>query len=487
MKRQPEVTSEAKSSELIEAQHQERDEPLKRWTMKRAPSVPRPPLSRRLFLRGATATGVIGLALPMLDGMLNTHGEAFAQNGDPIPTRFGVWFWGNGVRPEYWLPQGQGRGAAWSLSEELAPLQAHKSSISVLSGYTIHTGTHPHHAGMTGVMTGRSLYKVGDVRDTIISTFAGPSADVIAANYYAGQTSFRSLEVGVTRFRGTDEGTTFQHLSHNGPNNPNPSEYEPRAVFNRLFSGDIQGAQVDSRRSVLDAVMAQANRLRPRLGARDRQRIDQHLASLRNLEQRLASGPTACDIPNEPGGYPDIQGQEQLVEKNRVMSELVAIALACDLTRVFSVLYSTCGSGVIIHPAGATNGLHLTTHDEPMSGTPATQPIVHAATTFTMSQLAYFLDQLSAIPMGAGSLLDHSSVLCTSEHTDGRIHSYEDFPMIIAGLGGGRLVGDVHDRASGRPSITRGVLTALRGGGVELESFGEDAGFTRESIGALEA
>ena len=59
--------------------------------------------------------------------------------------------------------------------------------------------------------------------------------------------------------------------------------------------------------------------------------------------------------------------------------------------------------------------------------------------------------------------------------------------MIIAGLGGGRLVGDVHDRASGRPSITRGVLTALRGGGVELESFGEDAGFTRESIGALEA
>ena len=452
-----------------------------------APIFPSSSLPRRAFLRGIAAGSAVSIALPVLDGMLDEHGEAFAQDGASIPTRFGVWFWGNGVRPEHWVPQGVGRGDAWTLSSELQPLSAHKSSLSVLSGYTIRTGTHAHHAGMTGVMTGRPLFKVGDTRDTIVSTFAGPSVDMLAAQYYEGATSLRSLEVGVTRFRGTDEGTTFQHLSHNGPNNPNPSEYDPRALFYRLFGGSTDADELRKRRSVLDAVMGQATRLKTRLGTRDRQRVEQHLDSLRALEVRLASGPVSCQRPPEPGTYPDLQGQEQIEAKNQVMSELVALALACDLTRVFSVQFSTCGSGVIIHTAGATDGLHRTCHDEPLSGSPATQPIVHAATIFTMEQLAYFLDQLSAVPMGAGSLLDHCSVMCTSEHTDGRIHSYQDFPMMIAGHGGGRLLGDVHHRAAGDTSITRGVLTALRGGGVEAAEFGTEDGLTRDGISELES
>ena len=452
----------------------------------RAPLSPRCQLPRRLFLRGLAAGGAVSLALPVLEGMLDTHGEVFAQSGDPIPTRFGVWFWGNGVRPEHWIPQGEGRGSSWAMSEELMPLIDHKSHLSVLSGYTIHTGTHPHHAGMTGVMTGRPLHKVGDTRDTIVSTFDGPSVDVIAANHYEGQTPFRSLEVGVTRFRGTDEGTTFQHLSHNGPNNPNPSEYDPRSVFNRLFGGTTDADLLNKRRSVLDAVMGQVGRLRPRLGARDRQRIDQHLDSIRTLERRLSAEPNICDRPEFPDLYPDVEGREQIESKNQVMSDLIAIALACDLTRVFSVMFSTCGSGVVVHPAGATDGLHRTSHDEPLSGDPATQPIVHAATVYTMRQLAYFLDRLRAVPMGATHLLDYCSVMCTSEHTDGRIHSYSDFPLVIAGLGGGRLVGDIHHRSSTNSSITQGVLTALRAGGVDAEGFGSEGGYTRDSISALE-
>ena len=452
-----------------------------------APMTPRAPLSRRAVLRGIGATGLVSLGLPTLEGMLDINGEVFAQDGAPIPTRFGVWFWGNGVRPEYWTPQGEGRGSAWSLSEELAPLSAHKSHLSVLSGSTIRTGTHAHHAGMTGVMTGRPLHKVGDTRDTIVSTFAGPSVDVIAAEHYAGQTPFRSLEVGVTRFRGTDEGTTFQHLSHNGVNNPNPSEYNPQALFNRLFGGSTDADIIHKRRSVLDAVTGQLGRLRPRLGARDRQRLDQHLESVRALELRLAATPSVCERPAYPDAYPDLNGQEQISEKNQVMSELLALALACDMTRVFSVLFSTCGSGVIMHPAGATDGLHRTSHDEPMSGNPATQPIVHAATVYTMHQLAYFLDRLREVPMGAGNLLDHCAVMCTSEHADGRRHVYDNFPFLIAGLGGGRLHGDVHHRVSPNTSVTRGVLTALRAGGVAATDFGVEDGYTQQSISAFES
>ena len=452
----------------------------------KAPLFPSATLSRRQVLRGIIGGSAVSLTLPMLSGMLNDNGDAYAQ-GAPIPTRFGVWFWGNGVRPEYWIPQGTGHGGAWQLSNELAPLQAHKSKLSVLTGYTIRTGTHAHHAGMTGVMTGKPLHQVGVTRDTIVSTFDGPSLDMIAAAQLEGQAPFRSLEVGVTRFRGTDEGTTFQHLSHNGPNNPNPSQYNPQAVFNRLFAANASTSNIGARRSVLDAVMGQFSRLEPKLGASDRRRLDQHFESIRALERRLASEPVTCAIPEEPGTYADQNGQEQIDAKNEVMSDLVALALACDLTRVFSVQFSTCGSGVIIHTAGATDGLHRTTHDEPMSGTPSTQPIVHAATIYTMGQLATFLDKLDQTPMGAGTLLDHCSIACTTEHTDGRIHRYEDFPFLIAGLGSGRLRGDVHHRGNGNESITQAGLTALRGAGLPVASFGSQDGFTQQSIRALES
>jgi hypothetical protein len=429
------------------------------------------------MLAGSTVT----LGLPSLEIMLNTHGEALAD-GRPIPTRFGVWFWGNGVRPEHWRPTGTGAGSAWTLSSELAPLAGVKSHLSVVTGASIHTGTHPHHSGMTGVMTGRPLYRVGAIRDTIISSFAGPSVDVLAAQHHAGTTPLRSLEVGITRFRGTDEGTTFQHLSHNGPNNPNPAEYSAPRLFQRIFGGPV-GIEVDgARQSVLDVVSDQITRLQQRVGARDRQRLEQHFDSIRALERRLAADPGVCAVPPLPSDSPDIEGREQIEPHNRTMSDLVALALSCDLTRVFSVMFSTAGSGVIVWQAGARNSLHQTCHDEAMP-----QPTVHAATIFTMEQLAYFLGRLQATPEGAGSLLDHCAILGTSELTDGYTHSNEEFPLLVAGRGGGRLRGDVHYRSSTRESVTRTVLTAVRGAGIPMASFGAEAGATTESVGALEA
>ena len=441
--------------------------------------------SRRTFMRGMLAGAAVHVGLPLLELGLNLHGDALADGG-PLPTRFGVWFWGNGVRPEHWIPAQTGQGAAWQLSAELSPLAAHKHALSVLSGATLKTGTHPHHAGMTGVMTGAPLYQVGVTRDTIVSTFAEKSVDVIAADHYSGQTPFRSLEVGVTRFRGTDEGTTFQHLSHNGPNNPNPSEYSPRALFSRLFNTPTDLEVNLARMSVLDAVHQDITSIKGQVGARDRARLDQHFESIRALELRLASEPVVCATPTQPEEIRDIDGREQIAEVNALMSELVTLALACDLTRVFSIQFSTCGSGVIMWPAGATDGLHRTCHDEPLSGSPNTQPTVHAATVFTMEQLAVFLQGLSETPMGAGSLLDRCSILCTTEHTDGRTHSYDNFPLLIAGTGGGRLRGDVHYRASTQTSISRGVLTALRAGGVPAVNFGHEAGLTTEGINAFE-
>lgn len=444
---------------------------MKETRMKKSAS--RFALDRRTFLRGVMATGAtVALGTPLLDSMLDENGVAHA-GGDPLPSRFGLWFFGNGVRPEHWVPSGV--GTDWTPGAELRPIvdAGLKPYVSVVSGTEIKTATHPHHSGMTGMLTGMRYFQNGTTRDTIVSSFAGPSVDMIAARWIAERTPtpFRSLELGVTRFRGTDEGTTFQHLSHNGPNDPNPSEYSPLAVYRRLFAMAPDATFDLARRSVLDAVSDQIRGLQPRVSMADRARLERHYESVRAIELRLAASHAACSVPSEPvDPGDDPMGRERIADQNEQMSQLCAIALGCDLTRSFSMFFSTAGSGVIMWPVGAANGLHQINHDE---GPPFAT--VHAAVVFTMQQLTRFLSILRDTPDGTGNLLDTCSILVTSELTEGWRHTNTDFPCLIAGRGNGRLRGGVHHRAVGANTSHCG-LTALRGAGIDIPSFGTAEG-----------
>ncbi len=440
---------------------------MKRKKQKRT-TVRKSTMKRRSFLRGVLTTGAATtIGLPLLDVMLDSEGVSFAD-GDPLPVRFGVWFWGNGVRPEHWVPTG---GVDWAPSSELRPLAEAgvKDWVSVVSGTEIKTATHPHHSGMAGIMSGAHFHQDATTRDTIVSTFAHPSVDQVAAAHFEGTTPFRSLELGITRFRGTDEGTTFQHLSHNGPNNVNPSEYSPSRAFGRLFDTPFD-AEIDlARQSVLDSVGAQIRDLQSRVSRSDRARLEQHFESVRALELRLAAGESSCMRPANPGDFPDVGGREQIREQNEAMSDLCALALACDLTRAFSMFFSTAGSGVIMWPVGASNGLHGINHNES-----APFPIAHAATIYTMEQFGYFLAKLRDTPDAAGgNVLDRCSILATTELSEGRTHSNQEFPILICGKGGGALRGNVHHRAVGA-NASEAVLTALRGACIPAASFGVD-------------
>jgi hypothetical protein len=145
-------------------------------------------------------------------------------------------------------------------------------------------------------------------------------------------------------------------------------------------------------------------------------------------------------------------------------------------------MYSSAGSGVVVWPAGANNSLHQICHDEA-----APQPTVHRAVVFIMEQLAHFLRRLRDTPEGDGNLLDHCSILCTTELSEGNVHSNDEFPILVAGKGGGRLRGGVHYRSRSRENASKAVLTALRGAGLPLGGFGADAGHAAEGLGALEA
>lgn len=437
-------------------------------------------LDRRTVLRGMLGGAAATLALPPLEALLDSGGRAWAD-GEPLPTRYGVWFWGNGIRREHWIPDAA--GAAWVAKGELRPLEGLRDWFNVVTGHEIKTATHPHHSGMAGIMTGAHYHQVGTTRDTIVSTFAHPSVDQVAADHLGGATPFRSLEMAVCRFRGTDEGTTFQHLSHNGPNNVNPSEPSARAMYARLFGSTRRdAARVGARLSVLDGVVGHIRALQRSVGAADRRRLEQHFESVRQLERRLEAEVPNCPAPEAPGPFEDVEGREQIEAKNRAMSDLVALALSCDLTRVFSVMFSCAGSQVVVWQAGAANGLHQITHDEP---TP--QPVVHAAVTFTMERLAEFLGRLRDTPEGDGTLLDRCSILCTSELSEGANHSNDEFPILLAGKGGGRQRTGLHVRSGSKANASHAVLQSLRAAGVEVDSFGYGAGRVSEGLPELDA
>jgi hypothetical protein len=454
------------------------------------------PLSRRAMLRGALGGAAVTVGLPPLEAMLNLHGTALA-GGRPLPRRLGVWFWGNGVRLDKWVPKERGR--RWKITEQLAPLAAFKKYINVVSGMNIHTGNEQgHHAGTVGILSGCPMVSQPHPTSAYASTFSGPSIDQVAADVIGRATPFRSLEVGVSRRVTENEGTTLLYLSHRGPDNPNPPEYDAEAVFDRLFgaagrpgtgAAPGQSALASSRalgRSVLDVVAEDARALERQVGANDRRRLDQHLDNIRDIEKRVITEwrrPAQCQVGAWPATFREEDGKEPLAEINEAMSRLVAVALSCDMTRVFSVMFSGSVANTIYWQVGEDKNHHQFTHDEP-----GDQPIVHAATIFIMKQFARLLEHLRSTPDGAGNLLDSCAILASSDTAQGKEHTIKDYPILVVGRARGALkYPGIHHRSDKGENATRVLLSVLRAAGVALPELGKRGGKVDESLTAIEA
>jgi hypothetical protein len=240
------------------------------------------------------------------------------------------------------------------------------------------------------------------------------------------------------------------------------------------------------RRSVLDAVMEESSSFQRELGAEDRRRLEAHFVSVRELElriQRLEADPpnlAACTRPAEPlADYPDIDGRPQIVAKNRAMCDVIALALACDQTRVFSNWIVEPVSNNLI--ADATAGHHQLTHDEP-----GDQPMVNSIVRLLVGEYAYLLESLKNIPEGDGTLLDHCAVLGTSDVSYGRNHSLDEFPILIGGGANGRLRNGIHYRSEVRENTSKVMLSLVRSMGVVAGSFGGESGYTEDGLSAIE-
>ncbi len=440
-------------------------------------------LSRRTVLRGLLGGAAVTVGLPLLDIFVDDRGTALAD-GTAFPRRFGIFFWGNGVLPDRWVPSAAGTGAEWQLSEQLQSLAPVKSKLAVVSGMRVPLDNDiPHGSGPGGILTGAPLI----LRGGESYTFSRESIDQYLADQIGGETRFRSIEAGV------QPGVTG--MSFTGPDRRNPPEISPAGLFSRVFGegfvlpGDdpIIDPRLALRRSVLDAVMDDSRRLSSRVGARDKERLDEHFDGIRDLELRLARleddppNLESCALPAEPDKqYPDIDGRPQLSARSRVIADTLAMALACDQTRVASIWFSE-PIGNVLYP-GATAGHHRLTHDEP-----GDQPQVNAIVKQIVSEYSYFLQALNEVPEGDGTLLDNCCVMATTDCAFGRQHTLEDYPIVLGGGLCGFLKGDVHYRSPSAENTSKVLLSILRGMGLSLADYGVDVGRVSDSLTAIEA
>jgi hypothetical protein len=450
-------------------------------------------LDRRTVLKGVLATGAtVTVPLPLLQIMLNGNGTAYAQTMTPVSPLFVTWFFGNGSLPGKWKPAKTGTGTAWDLSAQLQPLAALKSYLTVISGLTnnIVVGGLEHPTGSSGATTGAGLNG---------NAVKLASLDQVVAGLISAGAPFKSLEVGVTPATPGGPQDSLATVSHKGPNAKNVPDFDPKSVFTRLFTGGTTTTMPDQatklanvRKSVLDAVLADGAGLQKKLGAADKQRVEQHLQSIRDIEARLVTTPpttqpTMCTNPIAPTTGKDAKS-EAPPAVNTAMADLSILALACDRTRVLTFMFSLPAAHVYYrHLTDTSTDMNADFHDTIChgdAGDMSNQPRVDKGVMYAMNCLKEFLTKMQATPHGATNLLDQALVYVTSDSAWGKTHTKTEWPVLLAGKAGGKLKGDGHFNYPA-DNLSKALFTVAKLMGSTATDYGLDAGKVTATLSGI--
>src|SRR5882757_7384621 len=430
-------------------------------------------LPRRTVLRGMLAGGIsVAIPLPRMLGMLNGNGTAYA-GGAKLPLRYGTWFFGNGISPPDWVPAATGVGSAWTLSPSLSPLLPSKAYLQVITGLTNKIPPDPAHKGrpaaaLTGANAGGA-----DVQLPSIDQVLAPILNAGVMPALPG-----GLHVGISNTSGA--GALDLRISFRGPNASNPPQYDPAAVYKQLVmfgGGSMSGGgtkptgpdpELAHRKRALDAVLDSAASLRARLGRADQIRLDQHLDGVHQIENQIAIVSTMPTTPTTTNAklvdpamaYPNMGAVGSITKlRNSAMSDLIVFALATDITRVFSYMF-TCSA---CHGNYADAGLDpVTFHEDyghrksPKGADYATKGFA-TGVQYAMTNFNNTLTAMMNCADGPGNLLDNSVVYATSCTSESQTHSGNDFPTLVAGKAGGKLKTDQHLRLVNGPPGTTGA------------------------------
>jgi hypothetical protein len=485
-------------------------------------------VSRRFALRGALGGIGVALWLPVLDAMCDENGTAFAA-GEALPTTFGIWFWGNGIHVNRgWTPSGTpGSGSTWQLPVSLTDFAEVKDAMTYVTGLKMLDGVFKGHGwGMVYVLAGGDGNMCSITSDidkdrtkqfeTTQATQYLPTIDQVIADALAKQATdagikppyFKSFETGVIPFSGdVNMGTVGDNIAHRAPNNYLSPKREPKDIFNKLMmatgsttppmggggsggggsGGSGTGVPSDisfrMRRSALDAVLEDCKRLKQTLGAVDVARIDSHMDGLREIEMRLPAvdggggtgngtggtgngtggGAVACKNPEAPP-----MTLADLTAKSQAINSLIVAMLSCNLTRVYTHMWSGPRSDST-YPVIQVNGAHhAITHNNDKD------PNLEKIERYIMSQYADLAKRMKATPMGAGNLLDNTLLYGISDVAEPNAHIMKNWHIVLMGHAGGKLPGNRYvkfEEGAGR-KVTELLLTMQQTMGMNVTSFG---------------
>jgi hypothetical protein len=425
-------------------------------------------LPRRTLLQGLGTT----MALPFLDAMF----APFARASIKPVNRFQAFYVPNGMAMEYWVPKGEGN--AFELSPILEPLAAFKNQMLVLSG--IKANWNYIHAGASGsFLTGTTHGGRNEVE-----IIADVSMDQLLARHFARETQVASLELSMDSPANAGACTgnlscVYTHtLSWRSATQPLPMEWNPRAVFEKLFgdSGSTEHAAREARlqqhKSILDSVTAKLSDLKRELGPQDQVKVDEYAEAIRDVERRIQRAEEQSDIElptmDQPQGAPPV-----FEDHLALMLDLQLLAFQSDLTRVISFMIGKEQSARPYPQIGVPEAHHPLSHHNDMPELIAHMSKINRYHTQLFSQ---YLAKLRATPDGDGSLLDHVTILYGSGISNSTRHSGENLPLLVVGGGGGRLKGGRHLTYSDKPTMANLLVTLMDKLDVPVEHLGGSTG-----------
>jgi hypothetical protein len=437
-------------------------------------TTPRRP-SRRDLLRGLGAV----VALPWMESLAGVARAAGAGSGKP-PVRLCFWYVPNGVHLPTWFPARP--GTLVDLPETLTPLGFAREYLNTFSNLTHNTALTNgdtegcgHGQGAASFLTGAQAYKSQD------RVKVGISADQLYARHVGDATRLPSLELGCESPRSGNafgySGTYKTVISWRSATSPAPYELDPKVVFDRLFtSRDAKLSQATVaerdayRKSILDYVRDDAARVRDRVAAEDRRKLDQYLTGVREVERRIQTTAPAVALPDptfaRPSGIP-----EDFDEHLRLMCDLMVLAFQTDSTRAASFMVTKEATDRNYPWLGFTDGHHELSHH---GNEEEKNRKLREIDRYHVAILGYMVEKMMAVTEADGStLLDNSIVLYGSGISDGDRHDHVNLPVLTVGKGGGSFPTGRHHACRVETPMSNLLLAMLNQAGVPVPQFGD--------------